>query len=131
MDFTFPWPTTNGEWLALGAASVTVLLGLVGLFVPWLALRMRRLQTVPDHPEALAAARTTMAGFYLGVGCCAILLAQPLVYLTLGFSWLFSAFGRLISILSDRGATLLNVVSLLAELVLSALPLAFALGFIP
>ena len=34
-----------------------------------------------------------MAGFYLGLGLCCILLAQPLLYLALGFSWLFAAFG--------------------------------------
>ena len=72
-----------------------------------------------------------MAGFYLGVGICCILLAQPLLYLALGFSWLFTAFGRMVSILSDRGNTLYNWISAVIELVLAGLPLAFALGFVP
>ena len=42
-----------------------------------------------------------------------------------------TAFGRLISILSDRGATLYNWIWIVLELVLAALPLAFSLGFIP
>ena len=30
-----------------------------------------------------------MAGFYLGVGLCAILLAQPLLYMALAFAFGF------------------------------------------
>ena len=131
MDFTFPWPMTQGEWMAWSSAVVTVLFGLIMLFAPQGGLRILRLQTVPEHPEALSEARATMAGFYLGVGVCCILLAQPLLYLTLGFSWLFTAFGRLISILSDRGNTLYNWISIVVELVLAGLPLAFSLSFIP
>ena len=76
-------------------------------------------------------ARATMSGFYLGLGLCCILLAQPLLYMALGFSWLFTAFGRVVSMLSDRGNTLYNWISLVIELVLAALPLAFSLGFVP
>ena len=131
MDFAFPWPMSNGEWMAWGSAAVTLFFGLVMLFLPRLGMRILRLQTLPDHPEAVAEGRATMAGFYLGVGACCILLAQPLLYLALGFSWLFTAFGRLISMLSDRGGTLYNWISIVIELALAALPLAFALGFVP
>ncbi len=131
MEFAFPWPMSQGEWLAWSSAAVTLLFGLLMLFLPTSGLRILRLQTRPDHPEAVSEARGTMAGFYLGVGICCILLAQPLIYLTLGFSWLFTAFGRMISILSDRGNTLYNWISLLIELALALLPLAFSLGFIP
>jgi hypothetical protein len=94
-------------------------------------LRILRLQPVPSHPEAVAEARATMAGFYLGVGLCALLLAQPFIYMTLGLSWLFTAFGRLVSMLSDRGNTFYNWVSLVLELVLALLPLGFAFGLVP
>jgi Domain of unknown function (DUF4345) len=131
MEFTFPWPTSNGEWMAFGSAAVTVLLGLIRLFVPGIVLRVQKLQPVPDHPEAMAAVRATMAGFHLGLGTCSLLLAQPLIYMTLGFSWAFTAFGRLISMLSDRGGTLLNVLWLVVELALAALALGYSLGFVP
>jgi len=131
MEFTFPWPVTEGEWLASSSAAVTILFGVVMLFAPKVALRIMRLRTVPEHPEAVAEARATMAGFYLGLGLCAILLAQPLLYMALGFSWLFTAFGRLISIMSDRGNTLYNWISVVVELALAGMPLAFSLGFIP
>jgi hypothetical protein len=131
MEFQFPWPMTDGEWLAWSSAVVTILFGLVMLFLPNTGLKILRLQGSPDRPEALSAVRATIAGFHLGLGICSILLAQPLLYMALGFSWLFTAFGRLISILSDRGSTMYNFVWIIIELALAVLPLAFSLGFIP
>lgn len=130
MDFAFPWPMSQGEWWAWSSAAVTVLFGLLLLFVPRISLRLLRLQPAENKPEAVAEARATMSGFYLGLGLCCILLAQPLLYMALGFSWAFTAFGRLISMLSDRGNTLYNWVWLLVALILAALPLAFAFGFV-
>jgi hypothetical protein len=131
MEFSFPWPTSQGEWLAWSSAVVTVLLGLLFLFAPRLSFRLLHLQPAEKHPEAVGEARATMSGFYLGVGLCCILLAQPLLYMALGFSWLFTAFGRIVSMLSDDGNTLYNWVWLVIELALAALPLALALGFVP
>jgi uncharacterized membrane protein HdeD (DUF308 family) len=130
MEFAFPWPMTNGEWMAFGSAALTVLFGLLFLFAPRISLRILRLQPTEAHPEAVSESRATMSGFYLGVGLCCILLAQPLLYMALGFSWLFTAFGRLVSMLSDRGNTLYNWISLVLEIALAALPLAFAFGFL-
>lgn len=130
MEFAFPWPMTNGEWLAFGAAALTVFFGLLLLFAPRISLRVLRLQATEAHPEAVSEARATMSGFYLGVGLCCILLAQPLLYMALGFSWLFTAFGRLVSMLSDRGNTIYNWISIVLELALAALPLGFAFGLL-
>lgn len=131
MEFYFPWPMSNGEWMAWGSAVVTVLLGLLFLFAPTVGLRLLRLRTSEARPEAVGEARSRLAGFYLGIGLCAILLAQPLLYMALGFSWLFSAFGRVISMLSDRGNTPFNWVSLVIDIALAALPLGFAFGLVP
>lgn len=131
MDFMFPWPMSQGEWLAWASAAVTVLFGLVLFFAPHIAFRLLRLETRADHPEAIAQGRATMAGFYLGLGLCCILLAQPWLYMALGFSWLFTAFGRLVSMLSDRGVTPYNFIAIVVELVLAALPLGFALMLFP
>jgi hypothetical protein len=131
MEFTFPWPVTQGEWLAWASALVTVLLGAVLLFAPGLSFRLFRLQPKPERPEAYAAARANMAGFYLGLGLSALLLAQPLLYMALGFSWLFTAFGRIVSMMSDQGNRLFNWLWLVFDLALSGLALAFALGFVP
>ena len=124
----FYWPMSQGEWLAWCAAVVTVVFGLMLLVAPRLSFRILRLQTAPDHPEALSEARATMAGFYLGIGLCALLLAQPLIYLALGAGWAFTAFGRIISILSDRGLTGYNLASVAIEAVLAAAALAYGLG---
>jgi uncharacterized membrane protein HdeD (DUF308 family) len=131
MEFAFPWPYSFGEWLAWISAVLTVLIGLLLLFAPETGLRLYRLQTVPDHPEAVATARANMAGFYLGLGISCLLLAQPLLYLALGLSWALTGFGRLVSMLSDDGSTLYNWVVLAIEIVLALLALLFAFGLIP
>jgi hypothetical protein len=130
VEFAFPWPMSQGEWLAWSVAAFTLLFGLVMLFAPGLTFRLLRLQTTPNHPEAVAEARATMSGFYVGVGLAAILLAQPLIYLTLGLCWALTAFGRIISMLSDDGNTVYNWLWLALEIVLAALVLSFALGFV-
>jgi uncharacterized membrane protein HdeD (DUF308 family) len=131
VEFAFPWPFSQGEWLAWSSAAVTVVFGLILFFAPGLSLRLLRLQTTPEHPEALAEARATMSGFYLGLGLCCILFAQPMLYIALGASWALTAFGRIVSMMSDRGNTLYNWVSVAVEIVLAALPLAFAFGLVP
>lgn len=130
MEFTFPWPLSQGEWLAWSAAAITVLFGLICLFAPRLALRVLRLRTVENHPEAVSEVRATIAGFYLGLGLTCILLAQPLLYMALGFSWAFTAFGRVVSMLSDRGGGVYNWAALILELALAFMALAFSFGLV-
>ncbi|MCT7376501.1 DUF4345 family protein [Chelativorans salis] len=130
MDFAFPWPYSQGEWLAWGAAVFTALFGLVAMFAPRLSLRVLRLRAVEHHPEALSESRSLLGGFYVGIGLSAILFAQPLIYMTLGIAWALAAFGRIVSMMSDRGGTLFNWIVLLVMLALAALPMAFALGFV-
>ena len=130
MELAFPWPYSQGEWLAWSCAAITLALGLLMLFAPRLVLRALRLQTAPNHPEAVAEARATMSGFYIGTGLACILLAQPLLYLALGACWALTAFGRIVSMLSDDGNTLVNWLRLAAEIVLAGLALSFVLGFV-
>ncbi len=131
MEFSFPWPVSQGEWLAWSSAVVTLAFGLALFFAPGLCFRLLRLQPKPEKPAAIAEGRGRMAGFYLGVGLCCIVLAQPLLYMALGFSWLFTAFGRILSMMSDRANTPYNWAFVVIELVLAAAPLAFAFGFLP
>ena len=131
MQFAFPWPVTQGEWLAWVSAAVTVLFGVVLLFAPGISFRMLRLPPKPERPEGFAAARANVAGVYHGLGLCGLLLGPPpFLDLALGFSWLFTAFGRIVSMMSDRGTGLPNWLWLVFDLVLSGLALAFALGFV-
>ncbi|MGB6116850.1 MAG: DUF4345 family protein [Mesorhizobium sp.] len=132
MEFAFPWPMSQGEWLAWWSALITVIFGLLLMFAPRIAFRILRLTTTEAHPEAIGQARATMSGFYLGLGLCCLLLGnQPFLYMALGVCWGFTVFGRIISMLSDQGNTPYNWAALVIELALAALPLAFALGFVP
>ena len=73
MEFAFPWPMTQGEWLAWSAAAVTVFFGADPALRAGLVLRACcGCRPARSHPEAVAAARATMAGFYLG--------ARPLLH---------------------------------------------------
>ncbi|TXR49197.1 DUF4345 family protein [Phyllobacterium endophyticum] len=124
------WPGTTGEWLAWLSAAVTVLIGLVLFFAPRAALKIMRLQTKPERPEAISEIRATFAGFYLGLGLSALVFSQPFLWIALGVSWGFTVFGRLISMLSDRGNTLYNWISVIVEIALATGPLLFAFGFV-
>lgn len=130
MELAFPWPYTQGEWLAWSSAAVTTAFGIFALFAPHLALRFLRLQTAPERPDAIAEGRARLSGFYLGLGLCCILVPNTMLYMALGFCWLFTAFGRLVATMSDRAATVYNWTALVFELALAALPLVFAFGLI-
>ncbi|UIJ72203.1 DUF4345 family protein [Aurantimonas sp. HBX-1] len=126
-----PLPQTNADMLPFVAALVTMLFGLVALFAPRLTLRALRLQAVDRHPEAVGESRATIAGFWLGVGLVsAAFFDQPFVQMALGAGWLFTGFGRLVSILSDRGATVYNWLFLALNLLLALMALAPVFGLV-
>ncbi len=123
-------PTDTGEFLAFCAAVVTSLLGLVFLFAPGMAFRALGIGIREGRRGGYAEARSTMGGFHLGLGIAALLLAQPMVYLALGAAFALAAFGRILSMLSDGGSTVVNWLYLIVQIVLSALPLAYVFGFV-
>lgn len=123
-------PTETGEFLAFCAAAVTSLLGLVFLFAPGIAFRALGIDLREGRRGGYAEARSTMGGFPLGLGIAALLLAQPMVYLALGASFALAAFGRILSMASDKGNTVVNWLFLCIQIVLSALPLAYVFGLI-
>lgn len=123
------WPTMLADQLSFVCAGITVFVGIMLLFLPTVSLRILGLQA--GRAEGLGAARGPMAGFLLGTGLTAILFAQPFLYLALGVCWLFTAFGRLVSILSDRGGTIYNWLFLIVELALGIVPVAVFFGYVP
>jgi hypothetical protein len=123
-------PTDTGEFLAFCAAVVTSLIGLVFLFAPGIAFRALGIGIREGRRGGYAEARSTMGGFHLGLGIAALLLAQPMVYLALGAAFALAAFGRILSMLSDGGSTVVNWLYLIVQIVLSALPLAYVFGFV-
>ncbi|MHC2417103.1 hypothetical protein ACVMB2_000955 [Sinorhizobium meliloti] len=125
-------PTETGELLAFCAAALAALIGLVMLFAPRLTFRAAGIGIAEGRRGGLAEARSTMGGMHLGLGLGAILLAQPMVYLAVGAAFALAAFGRILSIMSDNGATLFNWLALLARVqaALAILPLAYVFGLI-
>lgn len=130
MEFYWTWPASTGEWLGWISALVTVLFGAVLFAVPRAGMALLGLQPHPERPHAIAHVRATMAGFYLGVGICCILFAQPFFYLALGASWALTLIGRVVSIVADRAHAPFNLVTAVVEAVLAALPLAYVFGYV-
>ncbi|MEM7299568.1 MAG: DUF4345 family protein [Pseudomonadota bacterium] len=123
-------PQTIPDWLPFISACVTVLFGLIFFLAPRMAMRAILIDTQPDHPEALAVARARIAGMYLGLGIMCLLLQQPLVYMVLAACWGLTAFGRMISVLSDQGNTWVNWMFFSIEVVLAILPALTVFGLV-
>lgn len=127
MEFYFP--TEFGEQLAFSAAAASAIIGLVIMFAPGLTFRLFGLSYLADRRDGLVLLRSSLAGFYLGFGGSALLLAQPMVYLAFGISFAIAVFGALLSILSDGGATVRNCLLLVVHAALAALPLMYVFGW--
>ncbi|NTF43556.1 DUF4345 domain-containing protein [Rhizobium rhizogenes] len=127
MEFYFP--TEFGEQLAFCSAAFTALIGLFMMFAPGYTYRFLRLQVREGYPDAYAVGRSG-GGFYIGFGLTAIMLQQTWIYTALGASFAVAAFGRILSIMSDRGSVWLNLLLLVVQAILATLPLLYGLGYI-
>ncbi|KQO73730.1 hypothetical protein [Rhizobium sp. Leaf262] len=128
MEFYFP--TEFGEQLAFSAAAASAIIGLVIMFAPGLTFRFFGLSYLSDRRDGMVLLRSSLAGFYLGFGGSALLLAQPMVYLAFGISFAIAVFGAVLSILSDGGATIRNCLLLVVHTALAALPLMYVFGWV-
>ena len=122
-------PTETGEFLAFCAAIATGLFGLFGLFAPGIALNLSGLETKEASREGLAFVRST-GGFYAGLAIVALMMAQSWIYMAIGGGFALAAFGRVLSLMSDRSFSMKNLLVLLVQAVLAALPLGYAFGFL-
>ncbi|WP_296020390.1 DUF4345 domain-containing protein [uncultured Agrobacterium sp.] len=128
MEFYFP--TELGEQLAFAAAVLSSLIGLLVMFAPMITFRLFGLQVTGERRDGLVLIRSSLAGLYLGLGVSALLLAQPMVYLAFGAAFALAVFGALLSILSDGGATLRNLLLMVVHVVLAAFPLMYVFGLV-
>ncbi len=100
------------------------------MFAPGITLRAFGLQPAGERRDGYTLARSSLAGFYLGLGAAALLLAQPMVYLAFGAAFGLSVFGGILSILSDGGATMRNFILLVVHFLLAALSLSYVFGLV-
>ncbi|MFZ1815009.1 MAG: hypothetical protein WBO55_13045 [Rhizobiaceae bacterium] len=120
-------PRTNADIIPAGVAAITALFGLICLLFPSAALGLMRLQAV--EPGAEGEMRGLLAGLYLASSLGVLAGGGIFVQLALGAAWGFTAFGRMISMLSDGANNLFNWLSLLLELTLAILVVAAVFGF--
>nr|WP_316656683.1 DUF4345 domain-containing protein [uncultured Gellertiella sp.] len=128
MEFTLPVET--GEQLAFGAAVFIVLIGLTMMIAPGFALRILGFGPPDGRTAPYSEMRSSLGGLYAGLGIAAILVAQPFAYFAVGLAFGVAAFGRILSILSDRGTTIRNYILLVVQILLAALPLCDFFGFV-
>lgn len=88
------------EWLPRVGAILTVALGLVGFFKPRLITDGQQIEL--NSPMALSEARVVFGGLHLGGGIMALILHQPLIYMTLGVAWSFALLARFYSMVADK-----------------------------
>jgi hypothetical protein len=80
-------------------ALLVLIIGLVGFFKP--RAFTDRLQIQLGGPMAVSETRTVFGGLNLGTGLMALLLHNPLVYMTLGVGWLFGLLARFYAMKAD------------------------------
>ncbi|WP_102961215.1 DUF4345 family protein [Mangrovicella endophytica] len=127
----FALPQTTVDLLPFLSACITVLLGLFALLMPRTVLRLLGLNPPAGRLAISTEVRAMLGGFPLGVGLCGVFFFdQPVAELILGAAWLFAAGGRLLSLIFDRMLIPRTLLMMIISLVLAAMPLAVALGFV-
>ncbi len=126
-------PVSTGEWAQVIGAALTVLIGLLLLFLPGIFLQMTA-GVVGSSGESVdrqakIAVRAHLSGLLLGIGVAVLLLQQPLLYLALGISWGFAAFSQIISMLADRNYSTSNFVLLIIKSSIAAVLVLSVLGY--
>jgi len=129
LGFGLVIPVTQQGWIFAAIATVTALLGLIGLIIPSAALNIMRLQENFEVRGAIGEPRGILGGFYLAAGLGVLVVSEPLaaaiwLQLLLGATWLLTAFGRIAAMIFDpafgRGFTLYHIIGTVFE---------FAVGF--
>lgn len=117
-------PDNIWQLLSLASAAIAVIIGLVSFLAPQAAMKVLRLSGRQGWQGASGELRGTVAGFHLAAGAIVIIDGGLFVLLSLALAWSVTAFGRLISILSDRSNNLFNWLALIIAIALAAAPMA-------
>jgi hypothetical protein len=82
------------------------------------------LESKETRPGGIGEVRAS-GGFLLGLALATLMFDQPVLYTALGIALALAAFGRIISLMSDRAATLLNFLLLAVQAVLAVATLYY------
>jgi hypothetical protein len=119
MEFSLPeFPSAPGAQAAFVAAAIAILLGLALLIFPGSVGRFVGLESRETRAGAIGELRAS-GGFLLGLSLATLMFDQPVLYTALGIAFAVSAFGRILSLMSDRAAGFLNFLLLLVQIVLA------------
>jgi hypothetical protein len=125
MEFSLPeFPSAPGAQAAFIAAAIAILLGLVLFLFPVTVGRLLGLESRETRFGAIGELRAT-GGFLLGLSLATLMFDQPVLYTALGIAFAVAAFGRILSLMSDRAATFLNFLLLLVQIVLAGASLYY------
>lgn len=122
MELTLPpIPTELGAQLAMLSSVITLFIGLLlflfaGPIANWWGFAAR------EGREGAAGELRPAGGFMAGLGLAGFLFDQPVIYVMIASAWAFSAFGRLLSMMSasDRSNGLYNFLFLILQVAMSA-----------
>ena len=106
------------DWLPRIGALVLII-GLVGFFKPRVFTDPLQIQL--GSAVAVSETRTVFGGLNLGAALMALLLHNPLVYMTLGVAWFFGLLARFYSMFADGSSFRESLPGVLVDAVLAAL----------
>lgn len=101
---------------------MTIALGALGLLNPSGAQKFTGVG--PSAREGISEVRATYGGFFLALGVMALMVQEPLVFMTIGFAWCGAAAARLLSLFVDSVWTPKNISGVLFEAAIGAAFLA-------
>lgn len=136
VKFNFAMPTgALVEWVIFLVALLTLILGLISLFLPSMGLKILKLKPSSAKPYGKGQTRGVLAGFYIALGFACLFYSDPFIAkqfaaIIMAGAWLLTGIGRFVSIIVDRGATLYNFAAVIFEAGVGSLLLALILGLI-
>ncbi|MCG6859501.1 MAG: DUF4345 family protein [Salaquimonas sp.] len=129
IDFAaLSWPSTTPQMLVAGAGAVAVAIGLLAFVVPGALCRLLGLAAKEEAVGAVGELRGTYAGFHLAAGLGVLAADGWATQFALAACWLLSAFGRMISMLTERDRLMFNWLLLIIEIGLGSAILAVFFG---
>lgn len=112
------------EYIKYVGATITIALGFMGLLFPKKAADFTGLSW--KTAEGFSEFRSTFGGLFVLLGLYPILDGTYHSFFTVGFAWLATGVGRLVSLVFDGGRTAKNFLATLFE---SGIGITMLLGF--